>query len=117
MYKIMYNNMVVDLAKKLHYVRYLKNSKRWIGTDSQSAHGIMGSDGNTVYHLQGRKCTCPEELKIVEVYEISDEEYAALEAQSAIQRKENEELRNEIKDLREQLNEQNSLLQQILAKL
>lgn len=117
MYKIMYNNMVIDLAKKLHYVRYLKNSKRWIGTDSQSAHGIMGSDGNTVYHLQGRKCICPEELKIVEVYEISDEEYVALEAQSAIQRKENEELRNEIKDLREQLNEQNSLLQQILAKL
>ena len=117
MYKIMSNNMVVDLAKKLHYVRYLKNSKRWIGTDSQSAHGIMGSDGNTVYHLQGRKCICPEELKVVEVYEISDEEYLALESQFAMQHKENEDLRNEIKDLRSQLNEQNSLLQQILAKL
>ena len=117
MYKIMSNNMVVDLAKTLHYVRYLKNSKRWIGTDSQSAHGIMGSDGNTVYHLQGRKCICPEELKMVEVYEISEEEYAALEGQFAIQHKENEELRNEIKDLREQLNAQNNLLLQILAKL
>lgn len=117
MYKIMSNNMVVDLTKKLHYVRYLKNSKRWIGTDSQSAHGIMGSDGNTVYHLQGRKCPYTQELKTVEIYEIGPEEYEALSIQFSIQRQENESLRNELKDLRKQINEQNNLLQQILAKL
>ena len=44
MYKLIYNNMVVDLLKEARYVRYMKNSKRWIGTDSQSAHGIMGSN-------------------------------------------------------------------------
>lgn len=117
MYKIMSNNMVVDLTKNLHYVRYLKNSKRWIGTDSQSAHGIMGSDGNTVYHLQGRKCPCPQELKTVEIHEIGPEEYEALSVQFSIQRQENESLRNELKDLRKQMNEQNNLLRQILAKL
>lgn len=117
MYKVMCNNMVVDLLKEIQYVRYMKNSKRWIGTDSQSANGIIGSDGNTVYHLQGRKCICPEELKKVEVYEIGQEEYTALQVQFAIQRKENEDLRNELKDLKSQLNNQNLLLQQILAKL
>lgn len=117
MYKIMSNNMVVDLTKKLHYVRYLKNSKRWIGTDSQSAHGIMGSDDNTIYHLQGRKCPCSQELKTVEIHEIGPEEYEALSVQFSIQRQENESLRNELKDLRKQMNEQNNLLQQILAKL
>lgn len=117
MYKLMYNNMVVDLLKKLQYVRYMKNSKRWIGTDSQSAHGVMGSDNNTVYHLQGRKCPCAQELKTVEIYEIGPEEYEALSIQFSIQHQENESLRNELKDLRKQINEQNNLLQQILAKL
>ena len=117
MYKIMYNNMVVDLLKEVQYVRYMKNSKRWIGTDSQSANGVMGSDGNTVYHIQGRNCPCSEELKTVEVVQIEQAEYEALATQFAIQRKENEDLRNELKDVRAQLHEQNLLLQQILAKL
>lgn len=117
MYKIMYNNMVIDLLQKAEYVRYLKNSKRWMGTDSQSANGIMGSDNNTVYQIRGRDCSYPGTLKLVEVREIGAEEYESLAIQFSIQHKENEELRNEIKDLREQLNEQNSLLQQILAKL
>lgn len=117
MYKLMYNNMVIDLLKNISYVRYLKNSKRWIGTDSQSANGVLGSDGNTIYHLQGRKCPCPEELKAVEVQQIGPEEYEALATQFAIQRKENEDLRNELRDLKSQLNDQNALLQQILAKL
>ena len=117
MYKIMYNNMVVDLLKEVQYVRYMKNSKRWVGTDSQSANGIIGSDGNTVYHILGRKCSCQEDLKKVEIFQIEQEEYEALATQFAIQRKENENLRNELKDVREQLNQQNLLLQQILAKL
>lgn len=117
MYKLVYNNMVVDLIKKLQYVRYMKNSKRWIGTDSQSANGIMGSDNNTIYRLSGRNCACTDVLKTVEVFEIGPEEYEALSVQFSIQRKENEDLRNEIKDLKTQLSEQNLLLQQILSKL
>lgn len=117
MYKLIYNNMVVDLLKNIQYVRYLKNSKRWIKTDSQTANGVIGSNGDTIYHIQGRICTCPEELKQVEIYEIGPEEFEALSIQFSIQRKENEELRQELKDVREQLSAQNSLLQQILAKL
>ena len=109
--------MIVDLLQEVHYVRYLSKAKRWINTDSQSANGIMGSDGNTVYHLQGRKCVCPEELKMVEIFPIELEEYEALANQFAIQHKENEELRNELKNLRNQLNIQNELLQKILQKL
>ena len=109
--------MIVDLLKNAQYVRYMKNAKRWIGTDLQSAHGIMGSDNNTIYKLRGHTCTFPGELKEVDVREISVEEYESLSIQFAIQQQENQSLRNELKDLREQLNEQNSLLQQILAKL
>ena len=113
MYKLMCNNMVVDLLKEIQYVRYMKNSKRWIGTDSQSANGILGSNGDTIYRIRGRKCACSEELKEVELYEIGPEEFETLSVQFSIQRKENEELRKELQDVRTQLNEQNSLLKQI----
>ena len=117
MYKVLHNNMVIDLLKSVQYVRYMKNSKRWMGTESLSAHGIMGSDNNTIYKLRGRNCSYPGELKEVDIFPISEEEYDSLAIQYAVQREENESLRNEIKDLREQLNEQSALLQQILAKL
>lgn len=117
MYKILYNNMIVDLLKEIQYVRYMKNAKRWVGTDSQTANGIMGSNGDTIYRIQGRRCACPDELKEVEIYKIGQEEYDSLSIQFSIQQKENDELRHELSDVREQLNEQSFLLQQILAKL
>lgn len=117
MYKLINNNMIVDLLEESHYVRYLKNSKRWVLTDKWSAHGVMGSDGNTIYLLRGKKCAYPKELKTVEVYEINKEEFDSLSIQFSIQHQENENLRNEIQDLRSQLEKQNSLLQQILSKL
>jgi hypothetical protein len=33
-YKIMYNNMVIDLLNEVCWVRYLPNSKRLVVTDS-----------------------------------------------------------------------------------
>lgn len=116
-YKLISGGMIVDLLQGAHYVRYLSKAKRWINTDSQSANGIMGSDNNTVYKIQGRFCSCPESLKTVEIYQIGPEEYESLSIQFAIQKQENEDLRNEIKKLHDQLNDQNLLLQQILAKL
>ena len=65
----------------------------------------MGSDNNTVYKIQGRICSCPESLKTVEIYQISPEEYESLSIQFAIQKQENEDLRNEIKKLHDQLND------------
>lgn len=117
MYKLIYNNMVVDLLKKLQYVRYMKNSKRWISTDSQSAHGVMGSDQNTIYLLEGRFCPCEGSFTKINIEEITEEEYIRLANEIALRAKENEELRNEISSLKEQLQNQNELLLQILSKL
>lgn len=116
-YKLMSNDIVVDLLRKLYYVRYLPKSKRWVGTDAQSAHGIMSSDGSMIYHLCGRAYVFPEELTSVIPVEIDKNEFDMLAVQFAAQRKENEDLRNEMQILRTQLNEQSDLLQQILAKL
>ena len=116
-YKLMNNDIVADVLRKVNFVRYLPRAQRWVGTDPQSAHGVIGSDGNTIYRLEGKSQTYPEALTSVKVVEISEEEYIALAQQSARQRKENEELRSEIATLKSQMQEQNQLLLQILSKL
>ena len=109
--------MVVDLLKEARYVRYMKNSKRWIGTDSQSAHGIMGSNQNTIYLLEGKSCPCQDKMEAVQVIQIDEAEYELLSTNLKMYSKENENLKKEITELKEQLNEQNKLLQLILQKL
>lgn len=116
-YKLMNNDVVVDLLKKLYYVRYLPKSKRWVGTDALSAHGVVSSDGGVIYHLHGRSHVCPDDIQSVALVEIDAQEYEKLALQSAMQRKETQELHAEIDALKAQLNAQNNLLEQILAKL
>lgn len=117
MYKLINNNMVVDLLTTINYVRYMKNSQRWLGTDSQSAHGVMGSDGNTIYQLKGRKSGSPDNLMNVEIIKIEEEEFNMLSKQFSMVRKENQDLRNELGQVKEQLQAQNNLLLEILSKL
>lgn len=116
-YKLMNGNMVADLLREVRYVRYLPRSKRWVNTDSLSANGIIGSNGNVIYHLNGRTIAYPESILSVDLVNIDEVEYNYLAANASIQREENEILRKEVNDLRQQLDQQNILLQQILAKL
>lgn len=116
-YKVMFNNMVVDLLTEARWVRYLPNSKRLVATDSQAANGIMGSDHDTVYHLFGKPYTFDKEVKTVEVIKIDGVEYEKLRGQFMLQQQENESMKKEICSLREQLSSQEALLQAILAKL
>lgn len=116
-YKLMNGEIVVDLLRDAQYVRYLPRAKRWVNTDALSANGILGGDGDTVYHLYGRACTCPDNLIKVRPIQIEESEFLALKSQMAASQAENKVLRQEIDALKMQLNEQNNLLQQILAKL
>lgn len=51
MYKLMNGDLVIDILRKVRYVRYLPRSKRWVGTDGLSANGVMSSDGSRIYLL------------------------------------------------------------------
>lgn len=77
----------------------------------------MGGDHNTVYHLLGRPKTFTDDLKTIEIFQISNDEYIRLSADFSIQRKENEDLRREMNVLKEQLADQSRLLELILSKL
>ena len=116
-YKLMSNNMVIDLLTEARWVRYLPNSKRFIGTDSQAANAIMGSDHDTIYHIVGKPYTFDKEIKSVEIYKIDLKEYEMLRDHFMIQQQENNSMKKEISSLKDQLNSQNILLQAILAKL
>ena len=102
-YKLLNNEIVVDVLDTLQYVRYLAKSKRWVLTDAQSAHGVRGSDQNTIYFLEGRNCPCESEKVFVRVEEIDEAEYLRFTNEIALRAKENAELRKEIDLLREQL--------------
>lgn len=115
-YKVMNNNMVIDLLTEVRYVRYLSNSKRIVACQKGAAHGIVGSDGETIYRLYDAPSNVLENKKIIELVEINAEEYSALSTQFAIQKKENEDLRREIEELRSMVSEQNNLLKQLLQK-
>lgn len=117
MYKVMYNNMVIDLLPKVSYIRFLPNQKRAVLTDSQSANGIIASDGSTFYHLVNTPNTFINGEKTVKLIAIGEEEYKVLQHEFAIREKENADLRNKISSLEEQVAKQNALLEQLLAKL
>ena len=117
MYKVMENNMVIDLLPSISYIRFLPKQKRAVLTDSQTANGIIASDGNIFYHLCGRPNTFINNEKSVTIVEIGEEEYNILQNQQAMRDKENADLRNKINSLEEQIAKQNLLLEQLLAKL
>ena len=116
-YKVIHNNMLVDLLTDVQWIRYLPRQKRVVMTDRQSANGVMGSDHNTLYHLEGRPYTFDTEIKSVQIMQISEDEFDRLSTEFAIVQQDNASLRAEIGALKQQLTVQNYMLSQILAKL
>ena len=78
MFKVIYNDIVIDLIKNVKWVRCLKKSKRIVNTDKSSAHGFYGSDNKTVYILEGKYCPPDKDFKVVRLQPITTEEYEEL---------------------------------------
>lgn len=79
MFKIIHNGVVVDLLKKVIYVRYLARSDKFVNTDKTSAHGIRSSNMETVYILEGRKCPPDKKLLTVKLVRVTESEYNHLQ--------------------------------------
>lgn len=73
MYKILYNNITIDVIKKPIYCRFLKSGRK-LRTDKVSANCIVSSDGEQVYHIIGTP-SLPEGYKSVEIVSIDKQEY------------------------------------------
>lgn len=124
MYKVIHNNLIIDLIKEPRYVRYLQKTKRFIGTDRLAATGIMSSDGEEFYQLMDRPRLSPEKLRVVQLVEISEEEFNKLSSQKIKTREVNSDanikLQNQIDNLTqivEQLAQQNKILLEQLGRV
>lgn len=81
MYKVIFNNLVIDIMEKPRYTRFLPKSQRVVGTDRLAATGIMSSNGEEIYHLEGKTNNYPEKLKTVQLIKIEKEEFERLKSQ------------------------------------
>ena len=76
MYKIIHNNIIVDVVKELRYVKYIPEFKKVIPTSRATAHAICGSDNKTYYALQGVEIPAEKShWKVVSFISINEEEY------------------------------------------
>lgn len=76
MYKVIYQDMVIDVIEYPYYVRWIERYNRPYPSDETSANGIGSSDNNTFYHVDTmppfpEKCN----FKTVKLVKISEEEY------------------------------------------
>lgn len=118
MIKIVRNNLIIDVCAGENYLRFLPNHKRFLSVERSLANAVVGSDNNTIYHIQDTPYNFLNEIESVQVYEISEEEYNKLtlsvvtkESQSA------KNLKEEVEGLKSLINRQNNLIQQLLEKL
>ena len=115
MIKIMKNNLIIDVCPKTILLRYLPELKRFIITDKFSA---LGSDKNTTYHIKKTDYNFDEEIESVIYEEITEEEYKKLTSEMISKtNSETESLKNEVNDLKKMINQQNELIEKLIAKL
>lgn len=112
-FKIIYNNLVIDILDSIQYVRWLKRGQKFVRTEMTSAHGILASDNLNIYHVDGMpEFDGVKNYKTVRMVEITKEEYDKLNSmivkgdvvysnESAFSKEEKLEL--ELKALKKQL--------------
>jgi hypothetical protein len=112
-FKIIYNNLVIDILDSIQYVRWLKRGRKFVKTEMTSANGILASDNLNIYHVDGMpEFEGVKNYKTVRMVEITKEEYDKLNSlivrgdvvysdESAFSKEEKLEL--ELKALRKQL--------------
>lgn len=69
-YKVIKNNKVIDVLNHLTYLKWQPKNKIMLLCDLGEAQAILGSDGNTVWHVEGfydLPCEGYEEVKLVEI--------------------------------------------------
>ena len=79
MYKFIVDDLIVDVVKKLRYVRYIPELKKVVVTTRTSAQAVCGSDNKTLYALPHTQI--PENKKhwkYAKIVEITETEYNEL---------------------------------------
>lgn len=118
MLKVVHNNVIIDVCPQERYLKYLEPQNRFVEVKKYMANALLGSDGNTVYHLNGTPYNFPNDIKSVKVYTIDEKEKDNIYATNLLQNSQTDDsLKKEVSDLKDVVAQQNLLIQQLLAKL
>ena len=79
-YKIMKNNKVIDVLDHLTYLKWQEKNKIMLLSGEGEAQAILGSDGNTIWHVEGFYDLPVDagEYEIVNLVQIDNREYRQL---------------------------------------
>lgn len=118
MIKIVHNNLIIDACVGENYLRFLPNHKRFLSVDRSMANAVVGSDNNTIYHISGTPYNFLNEVKTVQIYEITKEEYDKLTLSTLTKEEQkSRSLQKEVDSLKSLVAQQNDLIKQLLEKL
>lgn len=118
MIKLVCNNVIIDVCPQERYLKYSETQNRFIEVKRYMANAVLGSDGNTVYHLNGTPYNFPNEIKSVKVYEIDEKEKDSIYANNLLQNSQvDDSLKKEVNNLKDMVAQQSLLIQQLLLKL
>lgn len=77
-YKVIKNNKVIDVLDHLTYLKWQKKNKIMLLSDEGEAQAILGSDGNTIWHVEGFYDLPVSGYETVSIQEINQFEYKQL---------------------------------------
>lgn len=77
-YKLIKDNKVIDVIEKFVYIKLSPKSGKILLCPQSEAQGILSSDGNNIWHLQGFYDFPTDEYETVSAIKISKEEYSQL---------------------------------------
>lgn len=81
MYKVLYDNIVIDVLDEIKYARFLSKSGHTVITDATSANCIIASNNKDRYHIKGVPYPKGCKFKTVTLVQIDEDEYRKLLSQ------------------------------------
>lgn len=78
MYKVIYNNKIIDVIESPKFIRFLSNGHVSLANKSD-AHGLISSNNRTIYRFDLGKKTSKKNILDVEIVQIREEEFRRLE--------------------------------------
>lgn len=79
-YKVIKNNKVIDVLDHLTYLKWQPKNKIMLLSDLNEAQAILGSDGNTIWHVEGLYDLPVDGFDTVGLIEIDQFEYKQLKS-------------------------------------
>jgi hypothetical protein len=77
-YKVIKNNKVVDVLDHLTYLKWQEKNKIMLLSDEGEAQAILGSDGNTIWHVEGFYDLPVSGYETVKLIDVDEYEYKQL---------------------------------------